>query len=187
MTAPADLAELARTHPEAAIVVDEAYVEFGGESVVPWLAELPNLIVVRTMSKAFGFASLRVGFAVAAPESAAVLEASGATAPIAGPAARIASGSAARPTFRPRLDNRRARADARRTCRGRLGRSTRGRQLRLAPRSPEPLGERLEEQGLIVRRFSQGIRITLRHPAENDILLRALVPAEARRGAGRRL
>ena len=38
----------------------------------------------------------------------------------------------------------------------------------------EPGRERLEEQGLIVRRFAQGIRITLRRPAENDILLRAL-------------
>ncbi len=38
----------------------------------------------------------------------------------------------------------------------------------------EPLGERLEEQGLIVRRFPQGIRITLRRPSENDLLLRAL-------------
>ena len=53
------------------MIVDEAYIEFGGESVVPWLDECPNLIVLRTMSKAFGYAGLRVGYAVAAPATAA--------------------------------------------------------------------------------------------------------------------
>jgi imidazoleglycerol-phosphate dehydratase len=38
----------------------------------------------------------------------------------------------------------------------------------------EPVGERLESEGLIVRRFPQGIRITLRRPTENNVLLRAL-------------
>ena len=51
-------------------------------------------------------------------------------------------------------------------------------------RSTEPLRERLEKQGLIVRGFAQGIRITLRRPAENDILLRAL-GAEPGARAGR--
>ena len=77
-----ELVELARRHPNAAVVVDEAYVEYGGTSVVPWVAESPNLIVIRTMSKVFGFASLRVGYAVAAPQTAALLEARRAPAPI---------------------------------------------------------------------------------------------------------
>ena len=41
-------------------------------------------------------------------------------------------------------------------------------------RSDDDLGARLEEQGLIVRRFPEGIRVTLRRPSENDVLLRAL-------------
>ena len=91
VTPAAELVELARRHPSAAVVVDEAYIEYGGESVVPWLGECPNLIVLRTMSKAFGFAALRVGYAVAAPATAAVLEARRAPAPIASPAARLAT------------------------------------------------------------------------------------------------
>ena len=67
VTPAADLVDLARANPDAAVVVDEAYIEFGGESVVPWLEECPNLVVLRTMSKAFGYAALRVGYAVAAP------------------------------------------------------------------------------------------------------------------------
>ncbi|MEJ2734740.1 MAG: aminotransferase class I/II-fold pyridoxal phosphate-dependent enzyme [Anaerolineae bacterium] len=51
-----------------AVVVDEAYIEFGGESAVPLLAGHPNLIVLRTFSKWAGMAGLRLGYAVAAPE-----------------------------------------------------------------------------------------------------------------------
>ena len=99
VTPAAELVELARRHPEAAVVVDEAYVEYGGETVVPWLDECPNLIVLRTMSKAFGYAALRVGFAVAAPATAAVLESRRAPAPVAAPAARIAAAALRDPRY----------------------------------------------------------------------------------------
>ncbi len=46
------------------IVLDEAYVEFSGESLVDMTNEFENLIVLRTFSKAFGIAGLRVGYAV---------------------------------------------------------------------------------------------------------------------------
>ena len=51
------------------LVVDEAYVEFAGpgSSAVPLLASMPNLVVLRTLSKAWGLAGLRLGYAVAAP------------------------------------------------------------------------------------------------------------------------
>ncbi|HLE95772.1 MAG TPA: histidinol-phosphate transaminase [Candidatus Thermoplasmatota archaeon] len=55
------------------VVVDEAYVEFGGDSFVPLLARHPNLVVLRTMSKAHGLAGLRVGFALSDPSVAAEL------------------------------------------------------------------------------------------------------------------
>ena len=64
--------------------VDEAYVEYGARTCAPWVDELPNLVVVRTLSKAFGFASLRVGYALAHPETAALLTERRAPAPIAG-------------------------------------------------------------------------------------------------------
>jgi len=49
----------------ALVVVDEAYNEFGGESCVPLLDSYANLVILRTFSKAFGMAGLRVGYLLA--------------------------------------------------------------------------------------------------------------------------
>jgi histidinol-phosphate aminotransferase len=49
------------------VVVDEAYHEFSGRTVVPLLGEHPNLVVLRTFSKAMGMAGLRVGYLLADP------------------------------------------------------------------------------------------------------------------------
>jgi histidinol-phosphate aminotransferase len=58
-------------------VVDEAYVEYVSapdySSALPWLPDLPNLIITRTFSKAYGLAGLRVGFAVSSLEIADLL------------------------------------------------------------------------------------------------------------------
>lgn len=60
------------------VVVDEAYFEFVTDpvltSAIGLLAEFPNLVVTRTFSKAYGLAGLRVGYLLAHPELAAVLE-----------------------------------------------------------------------------------------------------------------
>ena len=53
------------------VVVDEAYHEFAGHSVVPLLGEYKNLVVLRTFSKAMALAALRVGYLLAAPALAA--------------------------------------------------------------------------------------------------------------------
>jgi len=58
-------AEMARNE---LFVVDEAYIEFGGASMAPFLERLPNLVVVRTFSKAFALAGARIGYCLAAPE-----------------------------------------------------------------------------------------------------------------------
>jgi histidinol-phosphate/aromatic aminotransferase/cobyric acid decarboxylase-like protein len=55
---------LLETHPEQPVVVDEAYVDFGAETVIPLVASHPNLLVVRTMSKSRALVGLRVGYAI---------------------------------------------------------------------------------------------------------------------------
>lgn len=56
------------SHHRGFLVLDQAYVEFGGFSAVPLIAEYPNLVVTRTFSKAFAGAGLRLGYmAGAAP------------------------------------------------------------------------------------------------------------------------
>ena len=50
------------------VVIDEAYHEFAGHSVVPLLREHENLIVLRTFSKAMAFAALRIGYLLASPD-----------------------------------------------------------------------------------------------------------------------
>jgi histidinol-phosphate aminotransferase len=49
------------------LVVDEAYAPFAEENAIPLLARYPNLVIVRTLSKAYGLAGLRVGYALARP------------------------------------------------------------------------------------------------------------------------
>lgn len=55
---------LLEQNPDTPVVIDEAYVDFGGETAISLIAEYPNLLVVRTMSKSRGLAGLRVGYAI---------------------------------------------------------------------------------------------------------------------------
>jgi histidinol-phosphate aminotransferase len=61
LVAVSDLMRLAQAAPDAALLVDEAYFHFCGETSAPKWRETPNLFVSRTFSKAYGMAGLRIG------------------------------------------------------------------------------------------------------------------------------
>ncbi len=73
MVPKGDLRVMLESAPETAFVVDEAYYEFSGETVLPWLRKYSNLIVTRTFSKAFGLAALRLGCILTNAETAETL------------------------------------------------------------------------------------------------------------------
>jgi len=60
----AETVRLLEDHADIPVLIDEAYVDFGGESAVPLIAGHPNLLVVQTMSKSRALAGLRVGYAL---------------------------------------------------------------------------------------------------------------------------
>jgi len=60
----AEITQLLEDHPDIPVLIDEAYIDFGGESAVPLIASYPNLLVVQTMSKSRALAGLRVGYAL---------------------------------------------------------------------------------------------------------------------------
>lgn len=75
---PAKLkAFVASAPPDALIVLDEAYLEYGRRDAcidaIHWIGEFPNLVLLRTFSKAYALAGLRVGYSVSHPEVADVL------------------------------------------------------------------------------------------------------------------
>ncbi len=63
-----EIRRLSAAVPHGLLVIDEAYADFAGVTAVPLVAELPNLVVTRTLSKSYGLAGLRVGFGLARQE-----------------------------------------------------------------------------------------------------------------------
>lgn len=60
--------EIVAANPDVIVIVDEAYVDFGGETALPLLERYDNLLVVRTYSKSRSMAGMRIGFAMGNPE-----------------------------------------------------------------------------------------------------------------------
>ncbi|CEA00801.1 histidinol-phosphate aminotransferase [Pseudomonas saudimassiliensis] len=70
----AGIEQILQANPDSVVVVDEAYIDFGGETAVALVDRYPNLLVTQTLSKSRSLAGLRVGLAVGHPDLIEALE-----------------------------------------------------------------------------------------------------------------
>ena len=162
--------------PEARpLVVDEAYFEFCGETAVGLLDD--DVIVLRTFSKAYGLAGARVGYALAAADTAAELNRRQAPLPVSTLSAALALAALDEP-----LD-----VAAQVEERERLASGLRALGLDVPPShasfvyvpldEPEALAATLLRSGVVPRVVEGGLRISVRDPHDDDLLLEALARA----------
>ncbi|MBK8253976.1 MAG: histidinol-phosphate aminotransferase family protein [Polyangiaceae bacterium] len=85
-----DVEQISRAAPHAAVLLDQAYAELADEDLTPRALNLPNVLVVRSMSKAYGLAGLRIGYALGAPKLIQWLRAAAGPYTVAGPSLHIA-------------------------------------------------------------------------------------------------
>lgn len=171
----------ARVPPDVLIVVDEAYREYADPALVPDALELlgdrPNVVVLRTFSKAYGLAGLRVGYCVAPPEIATHVRKTQvpfSVSALAQQAAVVALGEGVEVARRAALTvAERARVTQRLRALGHTVPDSQSNFVWL------PLGEgsgefavHCLEGKVVVRPFpGQGVRVTIGLPEENDALL----------------
>jgi histidinol-phosphate aminotransferase len=188
----ADAAEDGREAP--AVAVDEAYAEFAGVTALPLRTGYPNLVVIRTASKAYGLAGLRVGFALARPETIKRIEpyrppGSVSTVSITIVEQALREGAALRATVAATRAERDRLAEAMRAVGWRPGPSVTNFLLVDfgTPARAEQVAEGLLRRGIVPRTFPSGhplnasLRFTVRNPAENERLLSAAAEIEKAR------
>ncbi|PRA71632.1 histidinol-phosphate transaminase [Pseudomonas sp. MYb187] len=180
--------QLLKASPESVVVVDEAYIDFGGQTAISLADRYDNLLVTQTLSKSRSLAGLRVGLAVGHPDLIEALERiknSFNSYPldrmaIVGAAAAFQDRAYFEDTCRKVIDSRDALV-------GEL--TARGFEVLpsaanfIFTRHPQhdagELAAKLREQGVIVRHFKQAriaqfLRITIGTPEQNQALLDAL-------------
>jgi len=184
----AEIEQLLKASPDSVVVIDEAYVDFGGQSAIALVDRYPNLLVTQTLSKSRSLAGLRVGLAVGHAELIEALERiknSFNSYPldrlaIAGAAAAFEDREYFEACCRKVIDSREE-----------LAAELSGLGFEVLPsaanfvfarhpaRDAGELAAALREQGVIVRHFrqpriAQFLRITVGAPAQNQALIAAL-------------
>jgi histidinol-phosphate aminotransferase len=168
--------------PHILIAIDEAYVEYIRDGMLPDSLELArarsNVVVLRTFSKAYGLAGLRVGYAVGHPDVITALE------QVYVPFAVTSISQAAAIASLDAADELLARTDAVVAERSRVSAGLREAGFALPPSQANfvwlPLGPRTQDfvaraadARIVVRPFApEGVRVTIGAPEENDALLR---------------
>ncbi|HCL52271.1 histidinol-phosphate transaminase [Pseudomonas fulva] len=180
--------QLLQQNPDSVVVVDEAYIDFGGQTAISLVGRYDNLLVTQTLSKSRSLAGLRVGLAVGHPDLIEALERIKNSfnsypldrAAIVGAAAAFADRAYFQQTCQKVIDSREA-----------LVAELQARGFEVLPsaanfvfaRHPRhdaaALAAQLREQGVIVRHFKQAridqfLRITIGTPEMNQALLDAL-------------
>ncbi|KAA8966035.1 histidinol-phosphate transaminase [Mycobacterium sp.] len=180
---PAALARFVQTVPSHIVVaIDEAYVEYIRDGLQPdslgLVRSYSNVVVLRTFSKAYGLAGLRVGYAVGDPRVITALN------KVAVPFSTTTLSQAAAIASLDAADELLARTDAVVTQRARVAAALRSAGFRLPESQANfvwlPLGARTPDfvmraadAGLVVRPYgADGVRITIGAPEENDALVR---------------
>jgi histidinol-phosphate/aromatic aminotransferase/cobyric acid decarboxylase-like protein/imidazoleglycerol phosphate dehydratase HisB len=159
------------------LVVDEAYFEYAGESAVDLLDE--GVIVIRTFSKAFALAGARIGYLLAAPDTAAELAARQAPAPVSTLSVALALAALRSPPDVAPVLEERERLAAELRALGHAPLESHANFLFLPVADPDELAERLLARGCVVRVTGGGIRVTVRDREDDDLLLAALAGADA--------
>ena len=180
--------QILKNSPDSVVIVDEAYIDFGGETAISLVDRYPNLLVTQTLSKSRSLAGLRVGLAVGHPDLIEALE-------------RVKNSFNSYPLDRMAIVGAAAAFDDREyfesTCqrviasREALVEQLEGKGFEVLPsaanfifaRHPQHdaagLAAKVREQGVIVRHFKQAriaqfLRISIGTPEQNQALVDAL-------------
>jgi histidinol-phosphate aminotransferase len=180
-TVPVDeLEALARAIPDALLVVDEAYADFADSNATSLVGKVPNVVVLRTLSKSYSLAGLRVGFALTTPALARELHKVRDSYNV-GRLAQAGALAALEDQEWMRANVARIRATRARLCSelAKLGYETLPSEANfvLARRPGRPqasVAATLRERGVLVRHFAEvpdGLRITIGTDEQIDVLL----------------
>jgi histidinol-phosphate aminotransferase len=157
------------------LAVDEAYFEFSGGETAVGLIGGGDVVVIRTFSKAFGLASARIGYALARADLADELRLRQSPAPVSTLSIALALAGLADPPDVSETVAERERLAAELRSAGLEVPASYGNFVFVPSEEPRPLYDGLLRQGLAVRPAKNGLRITVRDPGDDDLLVDRLV------------